>query len=170
MNGKRDCSWPAATAAGSFAVADDAQQRARDDLAAIKNTNPEQAAQVDRAAALTAYVRGDAKRAVELLNERFRVYELSTEGDSPRRATLWLHRALYEVEFDLTAASLSIAQSRAIFSRVGGPQAQFKALLAYLDARVNADVTAVRVAEDVVDKIYLRKRTTPWRAPQLPSQ
>ena len=95
----------AATAAGSFAVADDAQQRARDDLAAIKNTNPEQAAQVDRAAALTAYVRGDAKRAVELLSERFRVYELSTEGDSPRRATLWLHRALYEVEFDLTAAS-----------------------------------------------------------------
>jgi len=160
----------AATAAGSFAVAEEAQQRARDDLTAIKNANPERAAQVDRAVALTAYAQGNPKRAAELLGERFRVYELAAEGDSPRRATLWLQRALYEVEFDPVAASKSIMESRAIFDRVGGPQPQFKALLAYAGARASADANAVRVAEDAVDRIYLRPRPAPWRAPFLASQ
>ncbi len=160
----------AATATGSFAVADEAQLRTRDDLSAIKNANPERLAQVDRAAALTAYARGSPKRAVELLGERFRVYELAAEGDSPRRAALWLQRALFEVEFDPGATSKSIMESRAIFNRVGGPQPQFKALLAYAEARLHADTNAVRNAQDAVDKIYLRPRTTPWRAPLLASQ
>ena len=160
----------AATAAGLFAVADAAQQRARDDLAAINNANPERVAQVGRAAALTAYARGNPNRAVELLNERFSVYELAAEGDSPRRATLWLQRALYEIEFDPVAARKSIAQSRAIFARVGGPQPQFNALLAYVDARLSADKNALRSAEDSVDTIYRRSRSAPWRAPLLASQ
>jgi eukaryotic-like serine/threonine-protein kinase len=163
----------AATAAGLFAVADEAQQRARNDLAAIKNANPERAAQVDRAAALTAYARGNPKRAADLLNERFRVYELAVEGDSPRRATLWLQRALYEIEFDSVEARKSVTESRAIFDRVGGPQPHLKALLAYVDARINGNADAVRAAQSAVDRAYLRpeKHTgkTPWRAPLLPS-
>ena len=69
-------------------------------------------------------------RGVELLNERFCVYELAAEGDWPRRATLWLHRALYKIEVGPVVASKSIIESRAISSRVGGAQPQFKALLA----------------------------------------
>ena len=160
----------AATAAGLFTLADEAQQHARDDLVVIKNANPERAAQVNRAAALVAYARGNPKRAVELLNERFRVYELSAEGDSPRRATIWLQRALYEIEFDAEAARKSMVESRAIFTRVGGPPPQFMALLAYVDARIGADVNAVRGTEDAVDKIFLRPRVSPWRAPLLASQ
>ena len=163
----------AATAAGLFTLADEAQQRARDDLTAIENSNPERAAQVDRAAALTAYARGNPKRAVELLSERFRVYELATEGDSPRRATLWLQRALYEIEFDSVAASKSITESRAMFSRAGGPQPQFKALLAYVDARIASNAGAIRAAEDAVDRAFLRtdtrKNNAPWRVPRLSS-
>ncbi len=163
----------AATAGGLFALADVAQQRARDDLTAIKNTNPELAAQVNRAAALTAFARGDPKRAADLLGERFRVYELAGEGDSPRRATLWLQRALYEIEFDSVAARKSIAESRAIFDRVGGPQPQFKALLAYGDARIAGNAGAIVAAQNAVDRAYLRPNTrngnTPWRVPLLSS-
>ena len=163
----------AATAGGLFALADEAQRRARDDLTAIKNSNPERAAQVDRAAALTAYARGNPKRAVELLSERFRVYELAAEGDSPRRATLWLQRALYEIEFDSVAASKSITESRAMFSRAGGPQPQFKALLAYVDARIAGNAGAIRAAEGAIDRAYLRtdtrKHNAPWRVPRLSS-
>ena len=163
----------AATAAGLFALADEAQQRARDDLTAIKNASPERAAQVDRAAALTAFARGNPKRAVELLSERFRVYELVAEGDSPRHATLWLQRALYEIEFDASAASESIVASRAIFNRIGGPQPQFKALLAYVDARVAGNAGAIHAAQVAVDRAYLRAdaRTANvrWRVPLLSS-
>ena len=98
------------------------------------------------------------------------MYALAAEGDSPRRATLWLQRAIYEVEFDPVAARKSITESRAIFNRVGGPQAQFKALLAYVEARIAGNAEAIRAAEDAVDKIYLRARTMPWRAPLLASQ
>lgn len=114
--------------------------------------------------------RGDA--GIELLGERIRVYELAGEGDSPRRATWWRQRALYEIEFDPAAAGKSGRRSRAIFNRVGSAQPQFKALLAYVDARISTDADAVRNAEDAVavDKDFVRPRVTPWRVPLLASQ
>jgi eukaryotic-like serine/threonine-protein kinase len=159
----------AAVEAGLLTLADEAQHRARADLAKINNTNPERAAQIDRTEGASAWRRGDAKRAVQLLEPRFKVYESSGEGDTPRRATLWLQRALYEVDFDTTAAAASVAQSREIFARAGGAQPQLKALLAYVDARIGGDALAVRTAEDAVDRIWLRPRGTPWRMPLMSS-
>lgn len=162
----------AAAGVGALDIADRAQALARVDLAAINNSNPESVAAINRTAALTAYLRGDPKRALELLQDRFALYEKSAEGDSPRRATLWLQRALFEAELDPTAAAQSLAQSKATFARLGGPQPQWKALLAYAELRVgpdNANPAALRTAEDLVDKAFARPRPTPWRVPTMAS-
>ena len=162
----------AASSAGLLEMADTAQKLARADLAAINNGNPERAAQVNRSAAQTAYLRGESQQAVQLLQDRFAQYEKSAEGDSPRRATLWLQRALFEVEFDAAAAAQSLAQSKAMFARLGGPQPQWKALLAYVELRIgadNADSAALRAAEDAVDQAFMRQRPTPWRVPTMSS-
>ena len=151
-------------------LADTTQALARADLAKINNANPERAAQVNRSAALTAYLRGEPQRAVQLLQDRFALYEKSVEGDSPRRATLWLQRAVYEVEFDAVAAAQSVAQSKAIFARLGGPQPQWKVVLAYVDVRLLPDsAAALRAAEDAVDQAFMRPRPTPWRVPFMAS-
>ncbi len=162
----------AAAGAGLLDLAESAQKLARADLAAIHNADPERAAQVQRSAALTAYLRGDPQKAVQLLQDRFALYEKSQEGDSPRRATLWLQRAVYEVEFDAAAATQSVLQSKAMFARLGGPPPQWKAVLAYLDLRLNADSTspaALRAAEDAVDQAFMRPRTAIWRVPYMSS-
>ncbi|MBC7917437.1 MAG: serine/threonine protein kinase [Rhodoferax sp.] len=162
----------AAAGAGQLNIADSAQALARSDLAGINNANPESVAAVNRTAALTAYLRGQPKRALELLQDRFAQYEKSAEGDSPRRATLWLQRALFESEFDPTAATQSLAQSKAMFARLGGPQPQWKALLVYVELRIspeNASPAALRAAEDAVDLAFARPRPAPWRAPTMPS-
>ena len=162
----------AAAGAAEFGLADSAQALARIDLAGINNANPERAAQINRSAALTAYLRGEPQRAVQLLQERFVLYEKSLEGDSPRRAVLWLQRALFEVEFDSAAAALSMAQSQAIFARLGGPQPQWKALLSYLHVRMQAtgvDPVALRAAEDAVDRAFMRPRLAVWQVPTIPS-
>ncbi len=161
-------------AAGSdlLDLADTAQKLARADLAQISNSNPERAAQVNRSAALTAYMRGQPQRAVELLRDRFALYEKSLEGDSPRRATLWLQRALYEAEYDAVAAASSVAQCRAMFERMGGPQPHWRAVLNYLDVRLdasNASEAAVRAAQDAVDLAFLRQRHAVWRIPYMSS-
>ncbi len=162
----------AAAGSGLFDLADNSQKLARADLAKINNADPERAAQVNRSAALTAYLRGEPQRAVQLLQDRFALYEKSAEGDSPRRAALWLQRALFEVEFDAAAAAQSAAQSQAIFARLGGPQPQWKALLAYVELRTrsqSASLAARHAAEDAVDQAFARPRPTPWRAPTMSS-
>jgi eukaryotic-like serine/threonine-protein kinase len=155
--------------AGMVALAEEAQQRARAALAKINNSDPERAAQVERAAAVTAWLRGDAKRAVQLLGPSFKQHEISTEGESPRRAALWLQRALYEVRYDTKAAAASIAQSRAMYERIGSVPPHFKALIGYVDARIGGDAAAVRAAEDAVDRAWSRQRSTPWQMPLLSS-
>lgn len=155
--------------AGMVVLAEEAQQRARAALAKINNADPERAAQVERAAAVTAWLRGDAKRAVQLLAPSFKQHEASTEGDSPRQGALWLQRALYEVEYDSRAAAASIAQSRAIFGRIGTIAPHFKALIAYVDARIGGNTSAVRAAEDTVDRAWSRQRQSPWQMPLLSS-
>ena len=159
-----------AATAGLLDLAESAQQRARADLADIHNANPERVAQVNRSAALTAYLRGNPQRAVQLLQDRFALYEKSLEGDSPRRATLWLQRALYEVEFDTHAAKQSLAQSQAIFARLGGAQPHWRALLDYVAVRAGvADPGALRAAEDAVDRAFMRPRPAVWRPPSMAS-
>ncbi|MES2950639.1 MAG: serine/threonine-protein kinase [Pseudomonadota bacterium] len=162
----------AAASMGLLDMADTAQRLALADLAQINNANPEQVVQVRRSAALTAYLRGDPQKAVQLLQDRFALYEKSQEGDSPRRATLWLQRALYEVEFDAVAAAQSVLQSKSIFGRLGGPPPQWKAVLTYLDLRLNTGNTspaALRAAEDAVDLAFMRPRSATWRAPTMAS-
>ena len=117
-------------------------------------------------------MRGQPQRAVELLRDRFALYEQSLEGDSPRRATLWLQRALYEAEYDAVAAAGSVAQCKAMFDRIGGAQPQWKAVLNYLDARLDANnpnAAAVRAAQDAVDRAFLRQRPSVWRVPYMSS-
>jgi len=167
----------------AFPIAKQAQEKGRADLIAINNANPELAAQLDRTAALVAYLRGDARAAVDLLGARFRRYELVAEGDTPRHATLWLQRALYELDFDKQAAVASLARARVIFQHLGEILPHWQAMMAYVDAKINfkssidagssgaAELLAaeLRAAEDAVDRAYLRARPDPWRAPQLPS-
>jgi serine/threonine-protein kinase len=162
----------AAAGAGEWALAESAQALARADLAGINNANPERAAQVNRSAALVAYLRGEPQRAVQLLHDRFALYEKSLEGDSPRRAVLWLQRALFEVELDTTAAARSLAQSQVMFARLGGPQPQWKALIAYVELRTKPHATnpvALRAAEDAVDRAFMRARPAVWRVPYMSS-
>ncbi|MBP8120138.1 MAG: serine/threonine protein kinase [Burkholderiales bacterium] len=159
----------AALEAGLLPLADEAQRRARADLAKLQDAFPEPAAQVDRSASSTAWLRGDARRAVQLLEPRFKMFEASAEGDSPRRAILWLQRALYELDFDTKAAAASVAQSREIFARVGGAQPHLKALLSYVDARIAGNASTVRAAEEAVDRTWMRPRPMPWRVPLMAS-
>ena len=162
----------AAAGADLLDLADTAQRLARADLAQINNANPERVAQVNRSAALTAYLRGEPRQAVQMLEDRFVLYEKSAEGDSPRRATLWLQRALYEVEYDTDAAAASLAKSRAMFGRMGGPQPQWRAVLGYLDARLDASgngAAAVRAAQEAVDRAFARPRPPVWRVPYMSS-
>ena len=162
----------AAAGSGLFDLADTAQKLARADMAQINNSNPERAAQVNRSAALTAYLRGDPRRAVELLQDRAAEFEKSGEGDSPRSAALWLQRAVFEMEFDTQAAARSLTQSQTIFERLGGPQPQWKAVLGYLDARLDVsgnNAAAVRSAQEAVDRAFARPRSAVWRLPYLES-
>jgi hypothetical protein len=159
-----------AARAGLVAIGQRALALARSDLAAANVKEPERIAQVDRAAALVAFISGDPKRAVELLGERFRVFARVNEGDTPRQAALWLQKALFELEFDAAAARQSLAQSQDIYARAGGAQPQFRALATYAAARLSGDAALLRNAEDGVDRAYSRPRTEPWRAPFLPSQ
>ena len=163
----------AAIRAGDMELATSAINNARADLINAKVTDPERIAQADRAEAGIAFFKGDAARAVALLGTRFRADETVKENATPRHATLWLQRAIYEVEFDSKAAALSLAQSRAAYERAGGAQPQFKALLAYVDARIAGNAGAIRAAEDAVDRAYLRAdtrtRNTRWRVPHLSS-
>ena len=155
--------------AGELDLADSALQRAQSDLIKGDVKQPERIATVERAAAQLAYAHGDAKRAVELLGARFRLMNETSEGDTPRHATLWLQRALYESSFDRDAAKKSALEAREMFNRAGGTPPQFTALLDYLDAHVRGDAAAIRAAEDAVDRAYIRSRTLPWRMPSLPS-
>jgi hypothetical protein len=155
--------------AGILTLAQEALSHAREDMAKINNANPERMAQTERAAALISYLQGDAKRAVQLLEPRFKLYEKSAEGDSPRRAALWLQRALYEVEYDAKAAAVSLGQSRAMFDRQGGAKPHLAALLGYAEARISGDKAAIRAAEEAVDRAWLRTRSRPVNAPwQMP--
>jgi hypothetical protein len=117
-------------------------------------------------------MRGDFPKAVQLLQERFTVCDQSAEGDTPRHAALWLQRALYEVEFDTAAAAQSLAQSKAMFDRLGGPQPHWKAVSTYLTLRVQSDRArplALRTAEDAVDQAFMRQRPAVWRVPYMTS-
>lgn len=155
--------------AGELDLADSALQSAQSDLIKGSVKQPERIAGVERAAAQLTYARGDARRAVELLGTRFRLMTETAEGDTPRHATLWLQKALYELEFDAAGARTSLQTSRTMFERAGTAQPQFQALLNYIDARISADPTRVRAAEDAVDSAYLRSRKSPWLPPILPS-
>lgn len=163
----------AACEAHAFELAELAQKKGRADLAAVTNANPSTVAQLDRSAGLLAFLRGDAKAAVTLLDARFRQYERVAEGDTPRHATLWLQKALYELEFDTTAAANSLAQARSMFKRIGVTSSHWLALMAYADSRIDpktaSDSNQLRVAEDAVDSAYFRSRPVPWRVPQLNS-
>jgi eukaryotic-like serine/threonine-protein kinase len=159
----------AAIEAGLLSLADTAQQRARADLATVPNPNPETATQIDRSAALVAYRRGEPKRAVALLTGRFQQFDRSAEGDTPRRAGLWLQRAIYELEYDAKVAAVSLAESRAIFARAGGVQPHLAVLVDYVDARLAGNPAAIRAAEDKVDRAWLRTRKTPWQIPVMPN-
>lgn len=158
-----------AAGAGALALAEQALQRARADMANVNNANPERLAQIERAAGLLAYVRGDAKRAAELLEPRFAYVKKAAEGDTPRAASLWLQRAIYEVEFDPAAARKSVAQFRDMLGRIGTPAPHWKALAAYVEARIDGNTAAIRAAEDAVDRAWMRPRPTPWRVPLMGS-
>jgi len=154
---------------GRLDLADSALKSAQSDLIKGNVKQPERIANVERAAAQLAYARGDAKRAVELLGSRFRLMGEAAEGDTPRHATLWLQKALYELEFDPVAARASLQTSRTMFGRAGAASPHFQALLNYIDARVGSDPARVRAAEDAVDSAYLRSRKSPWLPPFFPS-
>ncbi|MES2585007.1 MAG: serine/threonine-protein kinase, partial [Pseudomonadota bacterium] len=162
----------AAAGAALLDLAESAQRLALADLAQINNASPEQAAQVQRSAALTASLRGNPQQAVQRLQDRFTQFEKSQEGDSPRHATLWLQRAVFEVAFDTAAATQSVAQSKAMFARLGGPQPQWKAVLAYLETRLRqggASAAELRAAEDAVDQVFMRPRPAAWQVPYMSS-
>lgn len=157
----------AATNADQLTLADAAQKRVRDDNIALNKMSAERVARLDVSIAATAFARGEAREAATLLTERFRVFSLTDEGDTPRRASLWLQKALYEVEFDLPAAAQSAAKGRAMFERVGTLAPQFKAVLACIDARVSGNAAAIRAAKTAIDQSYTRPKSLPWRAPFL---
>ncbi len=158
-----------ALAMGHIDLARDAVALARDDASRASVANRERLAQIERAAAALAFGTGEAKQAVALLEPRFKRHRETREDSTPRVATLWAQRALYECSFDTTAAAASAAQSRSIFAQSGGPPPQFGALLAYVDACFSGNKQAIRAAEDAVDTAYLRARPTPWRLPLLAS-
>ncbi len=161
----------AAIRAGEVDLATTAVTKARADVVAAKVSVLARVAQVDRAEAGIAFLKGEPARAAALLASRFRAHEAVREDTTPRYATLLLQRAIYEVEFDRLAAAATLAQSRAAFERAGGAQAQFKALMSYIDARITGNPVALRAAEDSVDRIYLRTRagSDKWRVPHLSS-
>ncbi len=150
-------------------IAREALRLARENTRLAGITNPERLAQLDRAEAAIMFADGDGRRAVTLLQSRFDLYERVGEGDTPRRATLWVQRALYECSFDTDAAMKSATQARDIFSRTGGTPLQFVALLTYIDARVSGDKARIKAAEEAVDTAYLRQRKSVWSPPHLPS-
>jgi eukaryotic-like serine/threonine-protein kinase len=163
----------AAIRADDLSLANDAIGKARRDLADPNVNAPDRIAQVERVEAAIAFRSGDPQRAVTLLDARFLRDEKLKETDTPRHATLWLQRALYEIEFDRSAAAKSLSESRAAFARAGVTPPQFKALIAYVEARSEGNTASIRVAQEAVDRAYLRthERTakTPWRAPHLSS-
>jgi len=161
----------AALRAGDTELATAVISKAHADLIAAKVTDLARIAQVDRADAGLAFLKGEPARAVALLVTRFRAYEKVKEDATPRYATLWLQRAMYEVEFDPVAAAASLVQARAAYERAGGAQAQFSALISYVDARISGKADAIREAQNTVDRVYLRNRASSakWRVPHLSS-
>jgi eukaryotic-like serine/threonine-protein kinase len=164
----------AAIRIGDFALAREAIANARRDLRESKVSRPDRAAQVDRAEAALAFQTGEARRAATLLDARFKHDELVKERDTPAHATLWLQRALYEVEFDSVAATKSLAESRAAFARAGGAMPQFAALTRYVETRLSNQGKAIENAQSEIDRIYLRAPIKAgagvWRLPHLTSQ
>ncbi|HPV22846.1 MAG TPA: hypothetical protein PLJ65_01620, partial [Casimicrobium sp.] len=147
---------------------------ARRDLMDANLTAPDRVApQVDRAEAAVAFRSGDPRRAVALLDARFQRDEKVKETDTPRHAVLWLQRALYEIEFDRIAATKSLAESRAAFTRAGGATPQFKVLLTYVEARISGNTKAIRDSKEAVDRAYMRNGAraaeASWRVPHLTS-
>jgi eukaryotic-like serine/threonine-protein kinase len=163
----------AAIRAEDLSLANDAISKARRDLTDANVNASDRVAQLDRVDAAIAFRSGDPRRAVALLGARFLRDEKLKEADTPRHATLWLQRALYEIEFDRNAAAKSLSESRAAFARASVTPPQFKPLIAYVDARIEGNATSIRVAEEAVDRAYLRTHEraakTPWRAPHLSS-
>jgi eukaryotic-like serine/threonine-protein kinase len=158
-----------ALALGALDIARDAIARARSDLKASNSAVSERFAQVERAAASLAFAEGNAQLAAQLLGKRFEVFVASKEGDSPRHATLWLQRALFEANSNRDAAARSLAASRDMFTRAGNTPPQFAALHDYVAARIGGDAATLRAAEQAVDRVFLRKRVSPWRAPHFGS-
>lgn len=150
-------------------VARDMVRRAREDARIAAVGSPDRLAQIERAAAAVAFAENDAARAITLLQPRFDWFKKSNEGDTPRHATLWLQRALYATGVDVNMAAEAAATSRRMFAASGGTPPHFAALLAYVDARVSGDKSAIRAAEDRVDAAFLRIRPTPWHWPHQPS-
>ncbi|TAG80447.1 MAG: serine/threonine protein kinase [Betaproteobacteria bacterium] len=143
--------------------------QARDDAAAVNLAFAERLAQIERVSAALAFAQGDAPRAVKLLAPRFAAFVATNEGDSPRHATLWLQRALFETSVDSADASRSLTVSRDMFQRLGKIPPHHSALLDYVAALISSDASRIRAAQQALDRAYLRKPTTPWIAPHLPS-
>jgi hypothetical protein len=156
---------------GAIEIADDAIAQARANFAATRADDIELLATINHAAAHLAARKGDYAGAAQWLDERFRVISKFSEGDTARHTTLWLQRALFEIEFDAVAAGKSLAESRAVDARAGVTTAQFKALFAYIDARISGNAASVLEAQAAVDRAYLRAPNrapkTPWRTPFL---
>ena len=164
----------AAIRADDLPLANEALSKARRDAADANLKAPDRVMpQVDRAEAAVALRSGDPQRAVALLGARFQRDAKVKETDTPRHAVLWLQRALYEIEFDRSAAANSLAESRAAFTRAGGATPQFKVLIAYVEARISGNAKAIRDSQEAVDRAYLRNgaRTVgaSWRVPHLSS-
>ena len=158
-------------AVGLLDIAKTAVKFARASALAAGVDEPEISASVDQADASVAAAGGDFPRGVTLLGARAQAIAMFGEGDTIRHAALWLQRAIFEVEFDRNAATLSLAQSRATVERAGGSPPQFKALFTYVTARISGNAHAVRAAQAAVDRAYLRGEmrgnNATWRAPNV---
>jgi eukaryotic-like serine/threonine-protein kinase len=152
----------------AFDLAAEAIAKAHADLRTV-GMRRERMAQTERAAAALAFAQGNAARAVTLLQPRFDAFISAKEGDSPRHATLWLQRALFEVDIDREAAGRSLETSRAMFQRLGNVPPHHVALIEYVTARIANDLVRVRAAQQAVDRAYLRKPVSPWQPPHLSS-
>ncbi len=150
-------------------VAERAIARARADAKAANVVFAERLAQIERAAAALVFAEGDAAQALALLQPRFAAFTATNEGDSPRHATLWLQRALFEMRIDAAAASRSLATSRDMFQRLGNLPPHHAAMIEYVAALAASDASRIRAAQQAVDRAYLRKPTTPWLPPPFPS-
>ena len=91
---------------------------------------------------------------------------VSTKDQTTENQRQEIERAGYQVEYWFADEGVS--------GKVHASQRpQFKALLAYVDARIAGNAGAIRAAEDAIDRAYLRtdtrKHNAPWRVPRLSS-